>query len=97
MADKHSSENKTCPRCQTGLMSLKYQTYFTWVKETMLTVPDFPVWVCLMCDYKEYDARAIAWLQHVLERRDQQTRVDQGTSPKIQYYSPAPNSFFTIN
>ena len=97
MTDKHTRDNRPCPHCHAGLMLLEHQTYFTWMKWTMLTVPDFPVWVCLMCDYAEYDARAMAWLYHVLERHDEQTHVGQKTGPPLQFYFPTPNSFFTIN
>lgn len=97
MIDKHPPKHRPCSRCHAGLMSLKYQTYFTWIKGVMLTVPDFPVWVCSMCGYEEYDARAAAWLKHVLERHDRQTYVGQGINPQFQFYSPTPNSFFTIN
>jgi hypothetical protein len=32
----------------------------------MITVPDFPVWVCDMCGHREEDVRARRWLNILL-------------------------------
>ena len=64
----------------------------------MLTVPDFPVWVCLVCGYEDYDARAMDWLHYVFEKRDRQIYVDQDGNPRLKRHQhPFQNSFFTIN
>lgn len=55
-----------CSECQTGLMRLKYITYFTWLNEELITVPNFPAWVCDVCGRREYDGRAITWLNTLL-------------------------------
>ena len=55
-----------CPECQTGLVRLKYLTYFTWLNEELITVPNFPAWVCDICGRREYDERAITWLNTLL-------------------------------
>ena len=69
--DEHQSEGTAqhqgiCPECQTGIMRLKYLTYFTWLNEELITVPNFPAWVCDVCGRREYDARAITWLNTLL-------------------------------
>jgi YgiT-type zinc finger domain-containing protein len=55
-----------CPECKAGVMRIKYITYFTWLEEELVTVPNFPAWVCDMCGRREYDARAISWLNTLL-------------------------------
>jgi YgiT-type zinc finger domain-containing protein len=55
-----------CPECQTGLLRLNYLTYFTWLNEELVTVPNFPAWVCDVCGRREYDPRAIKWLNTLL-------------------------------
>lgn len=55
-----------CPECQTGLMHLKHITYFTWLNEELITVPNFPAWVCDLCGRREYDHEAIIWLNTIL-------------------------------
>jgi YgiT-type zinc finger domain-containing protein len=69
------SENKTdplpvytadCLECKTGIKHLQYLTYFTWLDEELITVPNFPAWVCDMCGHREYDPRAISWLSTLL-------------------------------
>ncbi len=55
-----------CPECQTGVMRLNYLTYFTWLNIELVTVPNFPAWVCDVCGRREYDPRAIKWLNALL-------------------------------
>ncbi len=59
-------ETFPCPECQSGVMHLEYVTYFTWLGEELITVPDFPAWICDVCGRREYDARAISWLNLLL-------------------------------
>lgn len=55
-----------CSECKTGVMHLRYITYFTWLNEELVTVPNFPAWVCDVCGRREYDTRAITWLNTLL-------------------------------
>lgn len=55
-----------CPECVSGLMHLRYLTYFTWLNDELITVPNFPAWVCDLCGRREYDSRAITWLNALL-------------------------------
>jgi len=55
-----------CTECQSGVMHLRYLTYFTWLNDELITVPNFPAWVCDMCGRREYDSRAITWLNTLL-------------------------------
>lgn len=55
-----------CPECPAGIMRINYITYFTWLNEELVTVPNFPAWVCDMCGRREFDPRAITWLNTLL-------------------------------
>lgn len=55
-----------CTECQAGMMQVRYLTYFTWLGEELITVPNFPAWVCDVCGRREYDERAISWLTMLL-------------------------------
>ena len=56
----------TCNQCQAGVMSLQFITYFTWLDEELVTVPNFPAWICDVCGKREYDGRAVNWLTTLL-------------------------------
>ena len=55
-----------CPECQTGVVRLRYLTYFTYLSDELVTVPNFPAWVCDVCGRREYDPRAVTWLNTLL-------------------------------
>ena len=55
-----------CNHCQAGMMQVRYITYFTWLGEELITVPNFPAWICDVCGRREYDERAISWLTMLL-------------------------------
>ena len=55
-----------CSECKAGVLKLRYLTYFTWLEEELITVPNFPAWVCDMCGRREYDSRAVSWLNTIL-------------------------------
>ena len=48
-----------CSNCSIGQMRKTHITYFTWLGEQMITVPDFPAWICDMCGKREYDLQAL--------------------------------------
>jgi YgiT-type zinc finger domain-containing protein len=55
-----------CAECHAGVLRLQYLTYFTWLNQELITVPNFPSWVCDVCGRREYDPRAISWLNTLL-------------------------------
>jgi YgiT-type zinc finger domain-containing protein len=61
-----SQPTTLCNECQTGVLHLEYLTYFTWLNQELVTVPNFPAWVCDVCGRREYDARAVTWLNTLL-------------------------------
>ena len=48
-----------CSNCSIGQMRKTHITYFTWLGEQMITVPDFPAWICDICGKREYDLQAL--------------------------------------
>ena len=72
-----------CPECQTGVMHLQYLTYCTWLNEELVTVPNFPSWVCDLCGRRDYDSRAVTWLNTLLnpETGRSGTRRNNRNSP----------------
>ena len=57
---------RICPECHTGVFRLQYLTYFTWLNDELITVPNFPSWVCDVCGKREYDTHAVSWLNMLL-------------------------------
>lgn len=55
-----------CVECGAGVMRLNHITYFTWLHDELVTVPNFPAWVCDVCGRREFDPRAVAWLNALL-------------------------------
>ena len=66
MSDFRPPAPVPCGECQAGMLHLRYLTYFTWLGEELITVPNFPSWVCDVCGRREYDERAISWLTTLL-------------------------------
>jgi len=58
--------NHVCPECHAGVLHLEYLTYFTWLNDELITVPNFPSWVCDVCGKREYDTHAVSWLNTLL-------------------------------
>ncbi len=58
--------SRICPECHTGVFHLQYITYFTWLNDELITVPNFPSWVCDVCGKREYDMHAVSWLNMLL-------------------------------
>jgi YgiT-type zinc finger domain-containing protein len=57
---------RLCPECQAGILRLQHLTYFTWLNDELITVPNFPALVCDVCGRREYDPHAIKWLNTLL-------------------------------
>jgi YgiT-type zinc finger domain-containing protein len=55
-----------CSECQAGQMRRVFVTYFTWLGDELITVPDFPAWRCDVCGRREYDMRALNQLSLLL-------------------------------
>lgn len=55
-----------CRECQAGQMRREFVTYLTWLGDDLVTVPDFPAWVCDFCHRREYDLSALNQLSLLL-------------------------------
>jgi YgiT-type zinc finger domain-containing protein len=66
MPDELQTRGIPCSECQAGIMHYRKVTYLTWLNEDLITVPDFPAWVCDVCGRREYDGQAIFQLNLML-------------------------------
>jgi len=86
MKDHHPPQPAPCTECQAGMLHLCYLTYFTWLGDELITVPNFPAWVCDVCGRREYDDQAISWLSMLLNpnagRSTPKARVHRPTPPQ---------------
>jgi len=64
-----------CRECQAGHMHRDYIAYFTWLGDELITVPDFPAWVCDICGRCEYDENALTRLTLLLSPNAGRTLV----------------------
>jgi YgiT-type zinc finger domain-containing protein len=55
-----------CNECPAGQMHRHFVAYYTWLGEELITVPDFPAWICDVCGRREYDPRALNHLSLLL-------------------------------
>ncbi len=55
-----------CQECQAGQMHREYVVYYTWIGDDLITVPDFPAWICDFCGRREYDVHALNRLTLIL-------------------------------
>ena len=81
-----------CTECQAGLMRLRHLTYFTWLGEELVTVPNFPAWVCDVCGSTEYDSSALAELHAMLEANRHSLRPRRRLRPKGDVEPPRPTA-----
>lgn len=56
-----------CPECQVGALRPANVSYMTRIQGQLVTVPDFPAWVCDVCGRREYDEAALTELRAMLE------------------------------
>jgi YgiT-type zinc finger domain-containing protein len=55
-----------CRECQAGKLRPQHVTYLTWLGDELISVPDFPAWVCDVCGRREYDLTALNRLSLLL-------------------------------
>ena len=84
--ERKSSVYYQCPECHSGILRLQYITYFTWFNAELITVPNFPAWICDLCGKRDYDAKAIIWLNTLIHHeayphRENKKQQDTGFNP----------------
>jgi len=68
-------------------------TYFTWLGDELISVPDFPAWVCDVCGRREYDPQALNRLSLLLSpNAGKPTRRPRRIRPKVERKTPRPMS-----
>ncbi len=74
-------------------MYLQSATLMTWLGEELITVPNFPAWICDICGHRAYDSHALAQLSMLLnEDAGKPMKVDLSkheTNPPLQTPPPA--------
>ncbi|MEW5939421.1 MAG: YgiT-type zinc finger protein [Chloroflexota bacterium] len=103
MTDIHESnepveeqpQTAPCYECASGVMRLRFITYFTWLNEELVTVPNFPAWICDVCGRREYDEKAISWLTMLLNpeagRSTHRKRLPPPARPRPVSRPPTPD------
>ena len=76
-----------CGECQAGIVRSYHVTYFTWLKDELITVPNFPAWICDLCGKREYDQRAISWLTMLLNPNAGQKIKEKKKKPPYSQHS----------
>jgi len=66
MTERKPETTIPCDECQAGQLHLQFVTYFTWLGDELITVPDFPAWRCDVCGRREYDLHALNQLSLLL-------------------------------
>lgn len=73
-----------CNECHAGIMQPRRITYFTWLGSELISVPNFPAWICDVCGRREYDERAIQWLNMILDpNAGKSTRANRSAPPPL--------------
>jgi len=72
-------------------MHLQMITYFTWLGDELITVPNFPAWICDVCGRREYDQKARLWLTALLNPESGKKVSRKQLPPRAQKpHSPRP-------
>lgn len=77
-----TEKNSSCPECHVGMMQAKRVTYFTNIQNELITVQNFPAWICDVCGRREYDLQSIHWLNMFLDpNAGKPTQTKRRTAP----------------
>ncbi len=75
-------ESYSCPECQAGILRIRHITYFAQLSGEFIAVPEFPAWVCDVCGMREFDHRALSWLNVLLDpQTGRSSRPRKGPRP----------------
>lgn len=59
-----------CRECLAGRCRTRRQTYFAWLHGELIMAPDFPVRVCDVCGWQDFDSDSLRWLRTLLDPPD---------------------------
>ena len=60
------TNTQPCLHCQGGIMHLRSATLMTWLGNELITVPNFPAWICDLCGHRTFDSSALTQLSLLL-------------------------------
>jgi YgiT-type zinc finger domain-containing protein len=92
MVDTEEKRSYPCRECQVGALQSRPVSYFTVQDGRLISVPDFPAWVCDVCGTTEYDSSALAELHAMLEASRQSLRPRRRLRPKGDIEPPRPTA-----
>jgi len=72
-----------CNECHAGILQARHVTYFTWLSNELVTVPHFPAWICDVCGKREYDEKAISWLNMILDPNAGKPTTNRRRTPPL--------------
>ncbi len=75
------NEHLICPNCHLGHMDLKLATYVQQYGETLISVPNTPVWICDVCHTRQFDEFSIQRIEAMIGQ----------AGPPPNHYNPAHN------
>jgi len=78
-----------CSECHIGQMHQTMVTYFTRLDQDLVTVPDFPAWVCDICGRLEYDFEALNNLAILLCPAELKPARAKSAQPSSQQNQPS--------
>lgn len=55
-----------CQECQVGIARSSSATYYTWIEDELIMVPNFPCWVCDVCGKRDWDSQSLMNLSLLL-------------------------------
>jgi len=94
MTNYLQNSEMSCPECQVGKYNLKLVTYYTYLGSELITVPDFPCWVCDVCKRQDYDQKALSQVYMMLSsnlgkplergRKTKSSKITQSSSRRPQ-------------
>jgi YgiT-type zinc finger domain-containing protein len=88
--DEDKKQSYPCRECQVGALQPRPVSYFTIQDGQLISVPDFPAWVCDVCGSTEYDSSALVELHAMLEANRHSLRPRRRLRPKGDAESPRP-------
>jgi YgiT-type zinc finger domain-containing protein len=83
-----------CPECHVGSLHAGTALYCATIGGQLITVPDFPAWICDVCGLRQYDQPAELELHALLqfergepgqEQRDPQAGGSQWVRPPLRH------------
>lgn len=64
---ENSMNDYPCTDCHVGVLHLRRVTYLTRLDDELITVQNFPAWICDVCGKRDYDQQSIHWLDIMLD------------------------------